>query len=281
MKAMRDHAEGVRTERETGTVLRAILVLRTIAESEVDLSMKELSDRVNLPMSTMHRLLDLLAREGMVERNLSSKAFRPGLEFFRLASCVVNRMPLAELARPFLQSAMQEVNESCYLATVDHKSNKLLFVASSESKQMLDYRVPINTPYSLAEGASGLVILAWMPEKRIDEVLMTEAEQAGTLKNLPARNDLLLTLDKIRQQGYANTFGQRIKEAVGFFAPVFDARGEVRGSFGFTVPQMRYDIDVAPELINIIIREAGGVSRALGYTDVYPKAAASYSDTSR
>lgn len=263
-------------ERETGTVARVVMLLRALADFEEAPTMKVLADKLNLPLSTMHRLLELLAAEHMVARDDATKTFRPGSEYFRMASRVVQGMPLPMLARPFLEHASRDANESCYLGMLDSKAGKLMFVASSASNQMLDYRVPLNTPFSLVVGASGLSVLAWLAPEAIDRILA--AEKAEAQVTVPSRKGLNQALAQIRAQGYGNTFGQRIKEAVGFFAPVFDGAGAVCASFGFTVPQSRFEPRDGARLAEIVMRHAGGLSSALGYVGSYPRAAQTYGD---
>lgn len=264
------------TERETGTIARVVMVLRAVADQQEPPTLKTLAEALNLPTSTMHRLLDLLANEHMIERDDATKTFRPGLEFFRLASRVVHRTPLSTLARPFLDQSARDANESCYLCLFDAKANKLVFVTSAASNQMLDYRVPLNTPYSLVVGASGLSVLAWLSPQRIDVIV--DAEKAEGEIKVPPRKVLNRYLEEIRVRGYGHTFGQRIKEAVGFFAPVFDGSGNVCASYGFTVPQARYEESNASRLARIVMRDAGGLSKALGYTGAYPRPHQTYGE---
>ena len=263
-------------ERETGTVARVVMLLRALADVKDPPTMKALSDALNLPISTMHRLLELLAGERMVERDEVTKTFRPGAEYLRMASRVVHRTPLPTLARLFLERAMRDADESCYLGMLDSKSGKLIFVASSSSRQMLDYRVPLNTPFSLVVGASGLSVLAWLVPAAIDRIVASE--KAENMVAVPARRSLNQALAQIRELGFANTFGQRIKGAVGFFAPVFDASSAVCASFGFTVPQSRFESRDGDKLSEIVIRHAGGLSTALGYDGTYPRPAGTYGE---
>jgi DNA-binding IclR family transcriptional regulator len=256
------------SSRETGTIARTVMVLRAIAQARQAPTMKELADAVNLPMSTMHRLLDLLAEEGMVDRDEATRTFRPGFEFFRLASLVVHRMPLQEVAKPVLELAAREADETAYLGILDARAGKLLFSAQAQSRHMLDYRVPMNEPYALATGASGLAVLAWLPPAQIASVLASESHAGGA--------EFERTLADVRRRGYANTFGQRVKGAVGFFAPVFNAQENVCASFGYTVPQARYDARARDRLSGLAMRYAGELSRRLGYQAEYPRPAPIY-----
>jgi DNA-binding IclR family transcriptional regulator len=72
-------------------------------------------------------------------------------------------------------------------------------------------------------------------------------------------------LASIRANGFAHTFGQRIKGAVGLFAPVFNASGEVIASFGVTVPEVRYRPTALASLTSSVVHQALALSRALGY----------------
>jgi DNA-binding IclR family transcriptional regulator len=259
------------SDRETGTIARTVLVLRAIAQAREEPTMKELADTVNLPISTMHRLLDLLMREGMVDRNDTTRAFRPGFEFFRLGSLVVHRMPLKAVARPFLVGAAREAGESSYFGLLDERSLKLVFINHAESGQMLDYRVPLNVPYALSTGSSGQAALAWLAPAVVERVIAAEDPDG---RRDPA--DTRRALVQIREHGFANTHSQRIQGAVGFFSPVFDAGERVCGTFGYTMPESRYKKKDRERLGGLAMKYAGDLSRTIGYPGAWPRPAKNY-----
>jgi DNA-binding IclR family transcriptional regulator len=49
-----------------GTVARTLSVLRIVAEAKTSVGVKDVADALQLPMSTSHRLLDLLLGAGFV-----------------------------------------------------------------------------------------------------------------------------------------------------------------------------------------------------------------------
>lgn len=253
-----------RVDSGTGTVVRVARLLRALAAADRDISLSELAKRLSLSSSTVHRLLDLLAGEGLVERDDAMRLYRPGMEFFRIAALVYNRMPVRVLALLFLREAAKENEENAYLGLLDSRAGKMTFAAVAESQHQLSYRVALNELGSLVTGASGLAILAWMTDEDRDQVLMRES-RAVLFKNKKARAAFLKELARIREQGYAQTFGQRIKGAVGIFAPVFNAQSSVIGSLGYTVPEIRYQDSLLPRLSGAVIRHAGALSNALGY----------------
>ncbi len=253
---------------DTGTVARTIALLREIAQSDGGTQIKRLAAALQLPASTVHRLLDLLMREGMVERDDQAPIYRVGPEFFRLAAVVYNDHPLQAIAAPCLERMVQTVNEAAYLCLYLPREHRMSFASYCECTHPLGYRVRTNEPQSLLTGASGRSILAWLAGDELQAALNAEAGADTTglgAKSLPGRRALLQDLAAIRVRGYALSFGRRIPGAVGIFAPVFNASGRVIGSLGFTIPEHRYRHRSEGEIAACARRFAAELSANLGH----------------
>jgi DNA-binding IclR family transcriptional regulator len=74
-----------------------IKILRYFADKG-DSSLKDLSSAP----STCHRLLDILASEGMIERS-ESRSYCVGREFFRIAAVVHAKHNVCAIALPYLR----------------------------------------------------------------------------------------------------------------------------------------------------------------------------------
>jgi DNA-binding IclR family transcriptional regulator len=252
---------------ETGTVSRVVSVLREMAEADGDVQIKTLVDRLALPPSTVHRLLELLAQEGMIERNEAARTYRVGREFLRLSSLVFNRHPIQAVAAPLLQQAVRECNETAYLGVYLPSERKMMFAEVCESSHPLGYRVRRNEPVSLLTGASGRSILAHLSGDEVDAIVAAEAGDAAVRKAVRSRKSLRDDLARIRARGYAVTFGQRIPGAVGVFSAVFDARAAVVGCVGYTVPEQRYQAGRLPRLAAAARKYAAALSATLGWRE--------------
>jgi IclR family acetate operon transcriptional repressor len=242
---------------DTGTVARAVAVLRAVAEAGDGTQIKRISTDLRLPASTVHRLLDLLMREGMVERAEATPTYRAGREFLRLSSVVASQHPLQVIAAPLLEQAVASMNETAYLCLYLPRERRLAFAAHVESSHPLGYRVRSHEPQTLLTGASGRSILAFLPPVEREAVLAREG--------VPGLAELAQDLAAIRARGYALSLGQRIAGAVGIFAPVFAAGGGVTGSLGFTIPEQRFDPSREAEFAREACRLAGELSAGLGF----------------
>lgn len=254
---------------QSGTISRTISVLRALAEVKGDIQLKTLADDLQLPPSTVHRLLDLLSQENMVERDGSSRRYRVGREFLRLSALVFNSHPLRSLAIPLLREAVEECNETAYLGLYLPQQRRMMFVAQIESSHSLGYRVRENEALSVLTGASGLSISAHLSQDVIDLIYEEGRQESDVRKAISSRKALNEELIRIREQGYAITYGKRIPGAVGIFSGFFDGSGSVMGCIGFTIPEQRYSKSLLPKLAGTVSDVARKISESMGY-DLIP-----------
>jgi len=251
---------------QSGTISRTIAVLRALAGVKGDVQLKTLADNLQLPHSTMHRLLDLLGQENMVERDESSRRYRVGREFLRLSALVFNSHPLRSLAIPLLREAVEECNETAYLGLYLPQQRRMMFVAQIESSHSLGYRVRENEALSVLTGASGLSISAHLPQSVIDLIYDEGRQESEVRKAISSKKALNEDLARVREQGYAVTYGKRIPGAVGIFSGFFDGSGSVMGCIGFTIPEQRYSKSLLPKLADTVRDVARKISDSMGYS---------------
>lgn len=222
-----------------GTVARALAVLRVIAEAGGEVGVKQVSDALGLPMSTAHRLLDLLGAEGYIEKDSARHRYRVGLEWFRVSSLVLSRNAMASAAAPILAELTRETGETALLSLHQPATGKMIFAAKSDSPQPLRYNIQMFVPLSLVWGASGLAILAFLGPK--DQKLALERAEPLSASGAPFDEAALRQrLTEIAARGYALSEGEKLTGAVMVATPVREAGGQVVGSIGVTIPSIRF-----------------------------------------
>ncbi len=256
---------------DLGTVARTVAVMRALAEAEGAIAIKSLAARLDLPASTVHRLLHLLIDQGMAEQ-VDRYSYRTGTEFYRLGSLVAGKMSISEIARPFMQRVVDACDEYCLLCLYLPAERKIMVTETVNSSHPLRYVRDKFMPLSVAWGATGRAILAFLPEDEIRTIHAMGEPSPATGKSLPAYARFRADLDAVQRQGYAHSMGQKIPGAVGFAAPVFGPQ-RVIASLCATVPQLRYRAEDAKRIPRVLIEQARLLSRALGHLGVEEKPA--------
>jgi DNA-binding IclR family transcriptional regulator len=248
---------------DTGTVSRTLALLGCLAERE-QWGVSALSQRLHLPRSTVHRLLNLCRAQGFVE-TAGFGLYRPGLALFRLAGRLSFQMPLRRIVLPLLTEFTQQFGETSLLTVVDRNELKVFFAAKAETTAPMRYVVETNILVPLGWGASGRAILAYLTEAEIAEVIRRAEPSPVDSRPLDGK-ELRKSLAEIRSKGHAITQKQRTPEGVGISVPIFDAASQVVANVSVTVPAFRFRPSDEPAFVRALGKIAATVSEALGST---------------
>lgn len=247
---------------DSGTVNRVLRILSAFAIKD-RWSVNELARALSLPRASTHRLLSLCKPLGYVEQDAAG-LYMPGVELYRMAGRLSANMPVNQLADPLLQAVRDATDETALLVLLARQELRMFFSHVASPPHPLRYTSELNRLESLAWGAAGQSLLAFLSQREIDSVL--EREEASPL---PGRafdvKKLRKTLETIRKQGYAVSYSERAPDMHGIAAPFFDASGAVRGSVMLTIPHFRFDESRVNEFIALLQRAANELTRRLGW----------------
>ena len=244
-----------------GTVSRALNLLMCFADSE-DWALGPLSQRLGLPLSTTHRLLNLCRAEGFIT-TVGRGAYRPGLALYRLGSALAHQFPLRRIAAPLLEKLAAEFDETGLLTLLDRPALQMFFAAKAEPSTPMRYTPQINRLGSLCWGATGLSLLAFLTDEDISTVI-ARADPSPVHGGAANEQELRAKLAAIQRTGYATSRGQRSPEGVAVAVPFFDAAGEVIGNVAVTMPAFRFSEAKGKQILNVLQTMAADISHSLG-----------------
>ena len=147
------------------SIKRAIQVLNSFSLEEKELGVTELSKRLNLHKSTVHRILVTLASEGIVVKNQDNQKYRLGIILFKLGSIVQQQLEIRECALPIMEDLAQKTKESIYLNVISGR--KRISIEKVESSNYVRRVIRLGESLPLYTGGSGKVLLANFPDEEI------------------------------------------------------------------------------------------------------------------
>lgn len=228
------------SETESGTGPRLIALLRLIAEGGRSFSLKELAANANLPPSSVHRLLQILTRAGMVERG-PQLSYGPGRELYRMASILRARFDLGGTARPFLERLWSQWQETTVLCAFNPTSRTGSIVEVLLTTHPLRFAVEIGMELALPWGSLGQAMLANLAAADVDVVLRQATIGPLSGRPLPPRAEVLSDLARIRERGFADYFDPNY-DVAGVAAPLFGGDRMLIGCIGITMPSQRFEL---------------------------------------
>lgn len=214
-------------------IARAADILRALGEASGGMSLGQIAHRVELPRSTVQRIVRALSVEGLVSSE-NGNGVRLGPQIQSLAQA--SARDTKDLLRPVLQRIAEETGETVDLAVLDGK--KMLFIDQVVGVQRLRTVSSIGEKFPLTTTANGKAALACLDETEAARLAISEAEGASdTTRKLP---DILNEIEAIRNGALATDEDEHTDgiSALGF--AISDNQGGIF-AISIPVPSSRFD----------------------------------------
>jgi DNA-binding IclR family transcriptional regulator len=245
---------------------RAISILDCfISEKNRELSITEISKKLNLYKSTVHRILQTLESHDYIQQNPQNQKYRLGFKLFQLGSMVISGLDIRRVAWPYMTRLRDQVNETINLNIVSNYQR--ICVEVVESLEEVRHFIEVGFIGPLYCAGSGKILLAFMPEEEREYVLKTQKLYYWNTKKSIEPDNLRRELAVIRKQGYAITSNERIKGVCSVAAPIRDHTGRVVAGLTISGPNTRFSKDRLPGLIKAVLDTSREISKQMGYME--------------
>lgn len=139
---------------------RGLDILGCFSVARPSVGVSELAGLLGLPQPTVWRLCHTMASLGYVAVAEDGR-LRPALAVLRLGYSTLSELPVAELARPYLQELADQYAGAAGLAVRDGSDMRFVERCESDSQLVLNLRVGSRVP--IATSAMGWAYLAGLP----------------------------------------------------------------------------------------------------------------------
>lgn len=241
---------------------RALGILDILAQEGKEMALLELSERVRLHKSTAHRLLRVLERHRLVDRDPESGRYRLGLKLFELGSRALASLDLAGRARPWLKRLVSGTGETAHFSILDR--GEALSVANVESPQTIRMPATVGRRVPAYCTAVGKAMIAYLPKEEIDALIVSQGLHAFTRRTITAPAHLRRELEKVRARGWALDDEEYEENLRCVGAPVRDYSGRVVASISIAGPTFRMTRRKIPMLAQKVLDVAARLSTELG-----------------
>ena len=213
-------------------IARAAAILRLLKERRSGMSLGQIAAAVDLPRSTVQRIITALARERLVVSGSNGAGVRLGPELGALGKAV--ETDVVEHCRPVLAEIARETGETTDLAVL--RGEDMVFLDQLPGVHRLRTVSAVGDVFPLTVTANGRACLALMPENHARHLIEKEWSATGSNGDMGA---MLSSLEDIRATGLAHDIDEHTPgiSAVGF---AFRDFGGDYHAISVPVPSMRF-----------------------------------------
>lgn len=241
----------------------AIIDALALTKEHENLSLMELAAQLQLHKSTAHRLLMILERHRMVEREPQTGRYRLGLRLFELGAIAISRFNIRDYARPHLERVLFETEETVHLCVLD--AGEVLYVDKIEPSRSVRMASKIGRLSPAHCSAVGKAMLAHLPERELDDILKQRGLPRMTAKTIVTPADLKAELKTVRERGYAIDNEEAEEGVRCVAAAVLGPSGRPVGAISTSAPSFRLPLERVPAVADSVSRAARAISVESGY----------------
>jgi len=244
---------------------KAVNVLQLFTVTPSLWSLTELSHEANIPLSTLHRIVTVLNRHGLLARDPQSRKYRLGFGAMNLGYHASFSWDIARFAQPAMVWLAQETGETVHLTVVNETRDCSVCVARVDSQfHALRIHLEVGRQIPLHAGASAKVLLAYFPPAEVDEVIRRTGLPKLASNTITDAELVKRELTAIRRQGYAFSQEETHDGAWGYAVPILDIQQRAVAGLGLSGPTARYSADVEERCVRLVKDAAKQIAATLG-----------------
>jgi DNA-binding IclR family transcriptional regulator len=229
-------------------VERALDILLCFTDAS-DITLTEISSRVGLHKSTVHRLLASLEGKGFVMRDPSTDKYRLGFRLWELSANLTQSDDPGQILLPDMERLRDQIDETISLYVLDGLER--VRIQAVQSNQAIRRVAPVGARMPLYVGASSKVLLSFA-EPAVQEQLFTSADWPAGM----GREAFLQQLSETRRQGYATSVEEREPGAAALAAPILGRGGKLVAALAVSGPANRLTLEKMQEHAPLIMESA-------------------------
>lgn len=240
---------------------KGIDIIELLAEAQSGLTVSEISQRLERPISELFRVIVVMERRGWLQKDPESSRYSVSYHVLELGHRGTPAQSLAVAAAPVMHALSRRINQSCHMV-VQSGLHGLVILRQENPQRHANLSVRMGAALNLVTSSSGLILLASLDADDQEKLL---GSMPGRLP-MP-RAKLLRRLGQLRRQGF-------LVRRSPITAGVTDISYPVRGFDGgvmaaLTVPYLHVIDQSLPTTVEqtrrLVEDAARRISRALGW----------------
>lgn len=235
-----------------------LAVLSLLARRPEPLAAASIAEQLELPRSTVYRLLGVLVDRGFVTHLPEERVYGLGLAAYELGSAYQRQAPLQRLARPVVRRLADTTGQNAHLAVL--RGSDVVYVLEERAPGRPSLVTDVGVRLPALRTASGRALLAHLPARQVRATYPHADALDGVV---PTLGDLRALLAESRRRGHATEEGSVTAGLSSVAQCVLDHAGHPAAALALTyVAAETTEAEVA-RLVDAMDRAADQLSRRL------------------
>ena len=239
------------------SVIKAMKIFEQLIANRKHMALSDLSKRVNMNISTVHRLVNTLLELGYVKQD-ENGFYGLGFRSYKLAEIIDSCFDLKKIVHPFLKDIVAQCNETTNLVVL--RDYQVVYIDQVESTNMVRMFASMDSRGPAYCTGAGKVLLAYLNQQEIQDYMEQVDFKSFTQNTITTKSELKKELQKVRSQGYAVDKEEKEAGVRCVAAPIFDENEENIAAISVSGPVSRLNEKCLNDLVPLLKKQADKIS---------------------
>ncbi|MED4600989.1 IclR family transcriptional regulator [Paenibacillus validus] len=254
--------EGTEHQQVNSTVERALILLELVSEKGEGVALAELVKEVDLPKTTIYRLLETLKNRNYVQFDPDTEKYSIGLKTLEIGVLGLHKMQIVEVASRHLRELSEITGETSFLAT--YNSGETVYLYKIEGSKSISIRAELGMRRPVHCTAVGKAILSTYSREEVDRIIQEKGMTQYTPNTIVDLEQFHEELRNIRIAGYAMDREEIEVGLTCYAVPIYNYTGRSVGTISLGGPASRM-IENKNELTRELMEAGLRISQRLGF----------------
>ncbi len=248
------------------SIARAFTILDEVSKAnDYGLSLSEIADKIDLPISTVYRLVqNLIAWQYLAEKDNGN--YTLGFTFLTFGNIVKRDLVLTNYARKYMEELNQKTKETIYLAILDKVAGDIIYIDKLESQRNIKLAAGVGTHNYIHSTANGKCLVAKLGGDKLQKMLSAKGMPQLTAHTIADFSKFTAEIKKVREAGYAVDDLENEPGVRCVAAPIYDYTGSIVAAVSISGVEANMPIDLIAGDYSRLVKEAAlNISRQMGY----------------
>ena len=225
---------------KVSSITRVLEIIEAVSYASKPLSPLELSQELDIPKPTIHRLIQNLLDEGFVTVDIGGGII-PGKRVRNLGVELWQQRLFFNERQMILQKLVDELKETCGIGV--HYQMNMIYTNRANTTLPIQIYLPVGAKSPMWCTATGKLYLSQLPRTSRDKILQNLSLDKFTKNTITDIDALNAELDRIAETGIGIDNEEFISEMVAIAVPIRDRKSRYLASLYLHAPTIRVSLD--------------------------------------
>ena len=241
---------------------KALSILELMIEERRDLSLTEISKKLNLVKGTVHRILDTMKSHQFVRQDPASLKYGMGHLTLKMGTTFQKEEYLVKILNPHLIQLSKLCSETISVSILE--SREIRYIARIESREVLRVAIGEGTIFPAHCTATGKILLSTLPEDKLRSLYCGKEKLEKLNKNsIGTLSRLVRELAGVRKENIAYDFEEALEGVNCIAKPIRNSKNDVVAAISISGPVSRMTNGRLSELSALLVTITSNISKEL------------------